>query len=188
MAVLNRTACNKGVTIINIEEIINQNTLQALLEVVDDLDIENKDTLKLMTELNEWEHGIQEHLVKFEESEKWDIYREMIPFIPPYLQLLLFLRCIYTQQNNITEEQYQYFLEICKNEPEKSKQIREHLLSNQNHRFPNVYITIYRGEHGLSETDIGRGHTASKDAQHGISWTYEPSVAGFFAVRTQSDD
>lgn len=185
---LNRAACNKGVIIINIEEIINQNNLQALLEIVDDLDAENKDTLKLMVELNEWEHGIQEHLAKFEELERWDIYKEMIPLIPPYLQLLSFLKCIHTQQNDITDDQYQYFLNICENEPEKSKQIREHLLRNQNYRFPNVYITIYRGEHGLSETDIGRGHTASKDAQHGISWTYEPSVAGFFAVRTQSDD
>lgn len=49
-------------------------------------------------------------------------------------------------------------------------------------------MTIYRGEHGLSNTEIGHGHTASKDVQHGLSWTYEPSVAGFFAVRTQSDD
>lgn len=49
-------------------------------------------------------------------------------------------------------------------------------------------MTIYRGEHGLSDTEIGRGHTASKDVQHGISWTYEPSMTGFFAVRTQSDD
>lgn len=105
-AVLNRAACNKGVIIINIEEVINQNRLQALLEVVDDLDIENKDTLKLMVELNEWEHGIQGYLANFEEPERWDIYREIVPSIPQYLQLLSFLKCIYTQQNNITEDQY----------------------------------------------------------------------------------
>lgn len=187
-AVLNRAACNKGVIIINKEEVINQNKLQVLLEVVDDLNIENKDTLKLMIELNEWEHGIQEHLVKFEEPERWEIYKEIVPFIPQYLQLLSFLKCIYTQQDNITDDQYQYFLQVCQNDPEKSRQIREHLIKNVNFKFPNEYMTIYRGEHGLSDTDIGRGHTASKDVQHGISWTYEPSVAGFFAVRTQSDD
>lgn len=185
---LNRAAHNKGVIIINIEEIINQNTLQALLEVVDISDIENKDTLKLMMELNEWKHGIQGYLAKFEQPEQWEVYREIIPFIPQYLQLLSFLKCIYTQQDNITDEQYQYFLQCCENEPEKSMQIREHLIRNVNFKFPNEYMTIYRGEHGLSGTDIGLGHTASKDVQHGISWTYEPSVAGFFAVRTQSDD
>ena len=141
-----------------------------------------------MIELNEWEHGIQGYLAKFEEPKRWEIYKEMIPFIPQYLQLLLFLKCIYTQQDNITEDQYQYFFQLCRNEPEKSKQIREHLIRNSNFKFPNEYMTIYRGEHGLSDTDIGHEHSTSKDVQHGISWTYEPSVSGFFAVRTQSDD
>lgn len=101
---LNRAACNEGVTIINIEEIINQNNLQVLLEIVDDLDIENKDTLKLMAELNEWENGIKEHLAKFKQSERWSIYKEMMSFVPRYLELLLFLKCIYTQQNDITDD------------------------------------------------------------------------------------
>lgn len=65
----NRTACNREVININIEEIINKNILQALLEVVDDLHIENKDTLKLMIKLNEWEHGIQGYLAKLEKTE-----------------------------------------------------------------------------------------------------------------------
>lgn len=99
---------------------MKRNTLQALLEIVEDSNIENKDTLKLMIELNEWVHGIQEHLTKFEEPERWEIYKEVMPFIHQYLQLLSFLKCIYTQQDNIIEEQYQYFLQLCENEPEKS--------------------------------------------------------------------
>lgn len=159
-----------------------------MIKLLADSDIPNKDIAPLLLEESEWRNGIIKYLAKHEKSEEWDCYKKVIPQVPDYLHLILFLECIYTQQDNITEEQYDYFLQLCKNEPDKSKAIRDYSMMLVEYRFPDDYITIYRGEHGLSDTKIGHEHTASKCVERGISWTYEPSVAGFFAVRTQSDD
>lgn len=172
----------------DIKEIFNEEQFKQMLSVFDSIEDSKKELLKLLLELSEWKNGITNYLAKHKASEEWNRYQEIIPHIPEHLRLMLFLECVYTQQDSITDEQYQYFLHLCESEPDDSKKIRKHLLSNKDFEFPDDYITIYRGEHGLSDTEIGHEHTASKDVEHGISWTYEPSVAGFFAVRTQSDD
>lgn len=171
-----------------IDTIINHESLNRMIKLVTDLHIPNKDIAPLLLELSEWESGIAKYLAKHEKSEEWDCYTKIIPQVPDYLYLMLFLKCIYTQQDNIAEEQYNYFSQLCENEPVQSKMIRNHYMKLEEYRFPDDFITIYRGEHGLSDTTIGHEHTASKYVERGISWTYEPSVAGFFAVRTQSDD
>ncbi len=173
---------------LTIDTIINIETLNKMKELLADSDIPNNDIAPLLLELSEWKSGITKYLANHEKLEEWDCYKRVIPQVPDYLHLILFLECIYTQQDNITDEQYDYFLQLCKNEPDKSKAIRDYSMKLEDYRFPDDYITIYRGEHGLSDTKIGREHTASKCVERGISWTYEPSVAGFFAVRTQSDD
>lgn len=73
-------------------------------------------------------------------------------------------------------------------EPEQSKQLRNHLNKNHSVARNRDYVVIYRGQHGTSSTNIGKDHTKSRDVEHGISWTYEKAVAGFFAVRTQSSN
>lgn len=171
-----------------IDTIINIETLNKMKEFLADSDIPNKNIAPLLLEESEWRNGITKYLAKHEKSEEWYYYKKVIPQVPDYLHLILFLECIYTQQDNMTDEQYDYFLQLCKNEPDKSKAIRDYSIKLVEYRFPDDYITIYRGEHGLSDTEIGHEHTASKCVEQGISWTYEPSVAGFFAVRTQSDD
>lgn len=153
-----------------------------------DMDAEKRETLVLMMEFSEWKNGIIDYLAKHKKEDMWKCYREIIPSIPDYLQLMLFLECIYTQQDIITEEQYEYFTCLCQNEPVKSIEIRNFKNSDHKSRFLDEYITVYRGEHGLSDTAIGCEHMGSMNVSHGISWTYEQSVAGFFAVRTQSDD
>lgn len=171
-----------------IDTIINHETLNNMIKLLADSDIPNKDIAPLLLELSEYKSGLVKYLAEHEKSQEWNCYKKVIPQVPDYLHLILFLECIYTQQDNITEEQYDYFLQLCKNEPDKSKAIRDYSMKLEENRFPDDYITIYRGEHGLSDTKIGHEHTASKCVEQGISWTYEPSVAGFFAVRTQSDD
>lgn len=173
---------------LTIDTIINIETLNKMKELLADSDIPNNDIAPLLLELSEWKSGITKYLANHEKLEEWDCYKRVIPQVPDYLHLILFLECIYTQQDNITDEQYDYFLQLCKNEPDKSKAIRDYSIKLVEYKFPDDHITIYRGEHGLSDTKIGREHTASKCVERGISWTYEPSVAGFFAVRTQSDD
>lgn len=170
------------------ETIIDHESLNKMIKLITDLDIPNRDIAPLLLELSEYKSGIIKYLAKHEKPEEWNCYKKVVPQVPNYLHLMLFLECIYMQQDIITQEQYDYFLELCVNEPDKSKIIRNHLLKNVEYKFPEEYITIYRGEHGLSTTYIGRDHTASRCVKRGISWTYEPSVAGFFAVRTQSDD
>ena len=170
------------------ETIIDQEALNKMIKLITDLDIPNKDIAPLLLELSEYKSGITKYLAQHEKSEEWDCYKEVVPQAPDYLHLMLFLECIYTQQDNITDEQYNYFLQLCENEPDKSKELRYYNMKSEEYKFPDNYITIYRGEHGLSDTAIGHDHTASRCVEQGISWTYEPSVAGFFAVRTQSDD
>ncbi len=171
-----------------IDTIIDLETLNKMKEIFTDSDIPNKDVASLVLELGEWRNGIRKYLANYEKSKEWDCYKGVISQVPDYLHLILFLECIYTQQDNITDGQYDYFLQLCRNEPDKSKAIRDYSIKLAEYKFPDDYITIYRGEHGLSDTKIGHEHTASKCVERGISWTYEPSVAGFFAVRTQSDD
>lgn len=152
------------------------------------MESDQQEMLILMMEYTQWKNGIVDYLARHNKADMWKCYKRIIPIIPDYLQLMLFLEVIYTQQDRISRKQYSYFKRLCMNEPEKSMQIRNHLLDNEKCRFPDEYITIYRGEHGLSDTYIGSDHTASRNVEHGISWTYEKSVAGFFAVRTQSQD
>lgn len=195
MQILNRhyltlnviTTHKEGSPIIT-ETIIDHESLNKMMKLVTDLDIPNRDIAPLLLELSEYKSGIIKYLAKHEKPEEWDCYKKVAPQAPDYLHLMLFLECIYTQKDNITQEQYDYFFQLCRNEPDESKEIRNYNMKCEECRFPEDHITIYRGEHGLSNTVIGRDHTASRCVEQGISWTYEPSVAGFFAVRTQSDD
>lgn len=195
MQILNRhyltlnviTTHKEGSPIIT-ETIIDHESLNKMIKLVTDLDIPNRDIAPLLLELSEYKSGIIKYLAKHEKPEEWDCYKKVVPQAPDYLHLMLFLECIYTQKDNITQEQYDYFLQLCRNEPDESKEIRNYNMKCEECRFSEDHITIYRGEHGLSNTVIGRDYTASRCVEQGISWTYEPSVAGFFAVRTQSDD
>lgn len=187
--VLEGTTLYKGVIAIDINKIFDKDRFHRMVGVTSDVEETKREILILLLELSEWKSGIVKYLSKHEKSEEWNHYQEVLPYIPQHLKLMLFLECIYTQQDNITDEQYNYFMQLCSDEPEESKKIRNHLLSNVNFMFSeDGYITIYRGEHGLSDTEIGSKYTASRNVDYGVSWTYESSVAGFFAVRTQSDD
>ncbi len=160
-----------------------------MVAVTTDVDKSKREILILLLELSEWKNGIIKYLAQYDKSEEWSRYKEILQYIPGHLRLMLFLECIYTQQDIISDEQYRHFIQLCSDEADKSIMLRNHLVSNRNYMFSeDGYLTIYRGEHGLSDTEIGHEHTASKPVEYGISWTYEPSVVGFFAVRTQSDD
>lgn len=153
-----------------------------------DISSEQLEKYKSISEFQQWKSGIENYLVNYEKSEHWKIYKEIEKFIPEHLKLLLFLKIIYTQFDKINQWQYKYFSKLCTNEPDKSKQLRKYLNDNNSFAFQSGYITVYRGEHGTSSTSIGKDHTKSRDVEHGLSWTYEKAVAGFFAVRTQSEN
>lgn len=120
-----------------IDTIINHETLSNMIKLLADSDIPNRGIALLVLELGEWRSGITKYLAKHEKSEEWDCYKKVIPQVPDYLHLILFLECIYTQQVNITEEQYDYFLQLCENEPDKSKAIRDYSVKLVEYRFPN---------------------------------------------------
>ena len=172
----------KIISLVNLEEIIDLHKVQELMSLTND------NLMRQLIEQSEWESAIQKYLARQSKKDEWNSYKAISNFIPDDLRLQMFLRCFYTQQDAVSEEQYQYFSELCKGESIQSANLRKYLIHTYDFKFPNDYIKLYRGEHGLSTTEIGYKHTKSMDVQHGISWTYEPSVAGFFAVRTQSDD
>ena len=172
----------KIISLVNLEEIIDLHKVQELMSLTND------NLMRQLIEQSEWESAIQKYLARQSKKDEWNSYKAISNFIPDDLRLQMFLRCFYTQQDAVSEEQYQYFSELRKGESIQSANLRKYLIHTYDFKFPNDYIKIYRGEHGLSTTEIGYKHTKSMDVQHGISWTYEPSVAGFFAVRTQSDD
>ena len=88
-----------------IDTIINIETLNKMKEFLADSDIPNKNIAPLLLEESEWRNGITKYLAKHEKSEEWYYYKKVIPQVPDYLHLILFLECIYTQQDNMTDEQ-----------------------------------------------------------------------------------
>lgn len=98
--------------VMDIKEIFNEEQFKQMLSVFDSIEDSKKELLKLLLELSEWKNGIKNYLTKHK-ADEWNRYQEIIPHIPEHLRLMLFLECVYTQQDSITDEQYQYFLQLC---------------------------------------------------------------------------
>ena len=86
-----------------IDTIIDLEILNKMKAFLADSDIPNNDIAPLLMEESEYKSGLVKYLAKHEKSEEWDCYKVVISQVPDYLHLILFLECIYTQQDNITE-------------------------------------------------------------------------------------
>lgn len=130
-------------------------------------------------------------------NELYDFWKMIEPCIPIQYKLLLFLNCIYVENDHLTDEWLNYFENLVINESDEAKAIRK----EENYKMietvyhmdgielldENGYIEVYRGIHNESNNWLGQ-YNASRDLEHGISYTFNKLIAQWFAIRTQAND
>lgn len=130
-------------------------------------------------------------------EELWDFWKSIEACLPQKYKLLLLLNCIYVENDNMTDEWLTYLSDLIINESDEAKIIRR----EQNMKLLDAvyymdgielvnedgYIEIYRGIHSSSDNWLGQ-YNASRDLDHGLSYTYNKLIAEWFAIRTQADD
>lgn len=147
------------------------------------------------TPFEEWEDRINSNISSRNES--WSFYKIVEMALPEEYKLMLLMHCVYTKMDIMPRGFSGYFKKLVLNESEDSKLARkkENLKAIDSIKHSEGtelldeegLITIYRGIHN-ADNNIGGIFAANKGIKQGISYSFNPVVAQWFAIRTKSSD